>query len=168
MTSKLATVKYPGGTKLYSPFSTTTDFCSTELYIDEGLQERSSFPNDEVSFVDIDVAGYEKWTGIASRQSLIAPLTPFSTELEDGFEGIEDEGVIHLRKLRYIGPALCGRELPAGIQNPKKYVFTDAYGCTDDLKGHEIISDSIYSAAKQGKVCRECAMANEVRIAANH
>lgn len=169
MTSKLATVKYPDGTKLYSPFSTATDFCSPELYVDEGLQKSSSLSNDEVSFVEIDVDGYEKWTGIASKRKLIAPLTPFSIELEDGFEGVEDNnGVIHLRKLRYFGPALCGHELPAGTLNPKKYVFTDAFMCTTDLKGHEVIAEGVYSAAQQGKVCRACAMADDVRISANH
>lgn len=161
MTTKLATITFKNGKQLYTKFSTTSDYASPDLFLTQELCVRADAGQD-VELVEIQVNGYDSWIGIVKGNVLLAPLTPFSQEFEDKVEGVEEDGLIHLRALHGCGPAWCGYE----FKHPRdvtKYVFTDAYDCTDGLKERTVLNKSVYALAKDGQVCMACALHEDVK-----
>jgi len=163
MTNKVVTVVFSDGKELFTSFSTTSDYAGSELFLTQELSTRAPM-NSGIDFVDINVEGYDSWAGISNGCHLIAPTSPFNQRFIDEAEGIEDNGLIHLRRLQYCGPAFCGHE----FDNPlmlKKYGFSEAFAFHTELKNHYIFNRSPFALAREGPICMSCIQSNEaIRI----
>jgi len=159
MTIKIVTVVFNDGKELFSDFSTTSDYAGAELFLTPELSTRAPIQS-EVRFVDIHVEGYDSWPGISNGCNLIAPLTPFNERFRDEVEGVEDNGLVHLRGLHYCGSAFCGHEFDSPLELTK-YTFSRALAFDTQLKNRIFLEGSLIALARDGRICKSCIQSND-------
>ncbi|NQZ49308.1 MAG: hypothetical protein HRT95_03695 [Moritella sp.] len=176
MSEVLATVTFSDGQLKYTKFSTISNSCESELF--ESIElALNNLPTSEVKAegvkiddfdtVTVSVSGFDSWVGIATEKNLVAPIKPFGImSVNEQFEGVDVERLMHLSKVGPFGLIQCGIELPTKPFN--KYFFDESLSVFTNYKEHIFSKSNPFELALQKKLCMHCLLTVDVTNAANH
>ncbi|GIC77651.1 hypothetical protein [Moritella sp. F3] len=174
MSEVLATVTFSDGQLKYTKFSTAFKCCDGELFeTGEAALNKVSIPGSKseihtnLKFVNISVSGFDSWIGIATENNLLVSKTPFGIEsINQQFEGVVVEHLMHLNKTGPSGQVQCGVQMPT--KPLKKYIFDESLSCLAQFKGHVFSKKNPFELGQKKKLCIDCLTSIDVTNVANN